>query len=214
MFCRMFASMLFIPLACGLLPVMTQHVLAQQVARGNPSLICKPASASSLRVTLRRQEMDNWCWAASAQMVMEYLGKPVSQCIQANDRLGRKDCCNNPQPDADACDQTGWPEFGRYGFHFQQTMDNVQLSWLQVKNELAPRDGNNLCNFTPFAFAWRWLGGGGHMMVAHGYYTDANGGNWIEVDDPLQEYGPIVSYEDFVKAPDHTHWRDYYDVKQ
>ncbi|MBI5042523.1 MAG: hypothetical protein HZC10_01535 [Nitrospirae bacterium] len=50
---------------------------------------CKPAVIGSLPVTLHPQETQNWCWAASGQMVMDYLGHNVSQCTEANNRFGR-----------------------------------------------------------------------------------------------------------------------------
>ena len=54
---------------------------------------CKPALVGDLPVTLHPQETGMWCWAASGQMVMDYLGTSPSQCTQANNRFGRTDCC-------------------------------------------------------------------------------------------------------------------------
>jgi hypothetical protein len=149
----------------------------QQAGLKSSQPSCSPAPRSSLNVTFHRQEGDYWCWAASAQMVMEYLGKKVSQCEQANKQLSNvthDDCCNNPTPEK--CDRTGWPQFYDYGFVFKKTNTPVHptdhLSWEEVKVQLAPRDPNNPCSFTPFAFSWRVFGGTGHMMVAYGYYID------------------------------------------
>ena len=69
---------------------------------------CDPPVTTELQVTLRPQKTGMWCWAASGQMVMEYLGKPVEQCIQANNRLNRSDCCKSPTPDE--CVMGGWPD--------------------------------------------------------------------------------------------------------
>jgi Papain-like cysteine protease AvrRpt2 len=184
------------------------RVAAQQA--NSSQISCTPAARSSLSVLLRPQKQTYWCWAASAQMVMEYLGKPVEQCEQANHRLSRADCCSNPTPGG--CDRTGWPDFQEYGFTFKQTKQ-AELPWETIKGELAPQNVNNPCGSRPFAFSWRWHNGGGHMMVATGYYTDPDGKNWIEVNDPLQEH-PLVSYEEYVKADgDHTHWDDFYEIK-
>lgn len=84
---------------------------------------CSPALIGSLPVTLHPQETQNWCWAASGQMVMDYLGHNVSQCVQANNRFGRNDCCEidlcptpTEPPTYDAsgncvgCPCGGWPE--------------------------------------------------------------------------------------------------------
>ena len=59
---------------------------------------CVPTDNDHLAVTLHPQETSMWCWAASGQMTMEFLGSNVNQCTQANDRLGRNDCCNLPVP--------------------------------------------------------------------------------------------------------------------
>ncbi len=42
----------------------------------------------------------NWCWAASAEMVMNALEPRVAhrQCAQANERFQRQDCCISGRP--------------------------------------------------------------------------------------------------------------------
>lgn len=171
---------------------------------------CSPPVEESLGVTLRPQETSMWCWAASGQMVMEYLGTNVAQCTQANNRFGRTDCCNSPTPGA--CVVGGWPEFGKYGFSFETT-SNAALSWDDLKDEIA--DATN-CGRRPFAFTWHWPGGGGHMMAAIGYRT-VDGVNFVEVNDP---WAPNVgdhrfdTYDYYVEsAGHHTHWDDYYRVR-
>ena len=145
-----------------------------------------------------------WCWAASGQMVMEFLGVNVTQCDEANKRFGLNDCCNAPSPNR--CVNGGWPEFDKYGFTFQKTA-NAPLSWEAVKSQLD-------CQRKPFAFAWHWSGGGGHMMVVTGYVV-IDDVNWVYVNDP---WPPNVgdrytkSYDDYVSGSDHTHWNDYYNV--
>jgi hypothetical protein len=171
---------------------------------------CTPPSTTSLNVTLRPQQTGQWCWAASGQMVMEYLGSFVAQCTQANNRLGRNDCCNNPTPAA--CVQPGWPEFTRYGFNSAITSDTA-LPWSTVRAHIAPTTASSPCRQQPFAFSWHWVGGGGHMMVARGYQTQS-GTNWVQINDP---WSPNVgntrwiTYDWYVAgANDHTHWNDYY----
>src|SRR5262245_40017709 len=82
---------------------------------------CTPPIVGSQAVTLRPQETGMWCWAASGEMVMDFLGTNVSQCDEANKRFGRTDCCHNPVPNA--CINGGWPEFDKYGFTFNTTSD-------------------------------------------------------------------------------------------
>ena len=177
----------------------------------------KPAVIGSLPVTLHPQETQNWCWAASGQMVMDYLGHNVSQCTEANNRFGRNDCCNidlcPPPTEATphGCVVGGWPEFDKYGFTFKTT-SGAPLTWDQLREQIS---NESYCKKKPFAFSWGWLGGGGHMMVAKGYFTLA-GTNYVVILDP---WAPCVGDEriityDFYNADptDHTHWDDYYDV--
>jgi len=169
---------------------------------------CNPEPAKTLPVTLQLQEADNWCWAASGEMIMEYMGANIEQCDEANKRLGRSDCCNKPTPGA--CDKTGWPEFDKYGFTSKHT-SNAALSWKQVKTQLS-------CKKKPFAFTWKYEGTGGHMMVATGYRT-VDGINFVLGYDPLKE--PLlpankayIPYDEYVSGSYYTHWDDYYDVSK
>ena len=70
---------------------------------------CKPPEIGSQQVILRPQETKLWCWAASGEMIMEFLGVSVEQCDEQNKRFGRTDCCNDPAPKA--CVNGGMPEF-------------------------------------------------------------------------------------------------------
>ena len=166
----------------------------------------------SLAVTLRSQETNMWCWAASGRMTMEYLGHSVSQCVQANKRLGRTDCCEIaacPNPPAnDPCVQGGWPEYSKYGFTASNTSD-AALSFGELWNQFA-------CKGKPVAFSWHWPGGGGHMMVVRGAKILADGTQMVLVSDPWSPCsGDVrwITYSSYVSVPgNHTHWRDYYDI--
>jgi len=190
------------------------QLVAAQTPQQSIAQSCVPAAISSLKVTLRAQKTEQWCWAASAEMLMEYFGKSVQQCDQANARLGRTDCCKAKTPKA--CIAGGWPELPRYGFDFKRT-SGTALAWTDVQAQLAPRDPNNPCSFTPFAFSWHWVGGSGHMMVAVGYKTTSDGKRYVLVNNPWPpskgktEYVLYDAYVDL--SGDHTHWDDFYDVK-
>lgn len=170
---------------------------------------CTPAAQTHLPVTLRPQQTSMWCWAASAQMVMDFLGVSVQQCTEANNEFGRADCCNSPTPSG--CVNGGWPEFDKYGFTFKRT-SNAALSWDQLRMEVADSSG---CGRRPFAFSWHWPGGGGHMMVVIGYQT-VGGVNYVEINDPwAPNVGDhrFITYDFYVASPgDHTHWDDFYQV--
>jgi Papain-like cysteine protease AvrRpt2 len=133
--------------------------------------------------------------------------------VQANNRFNRADCCHIPTPDA--CVLGGWPEFTKYGFTFKRT-DSTALGWDELRSQLAP--AGSACKFAPVAFSWRWIGGGGHMMVATGYTTDASGRRYIYINDPWEpNVGATrtILYDVYDELPgQHTHWDDYYDIKR
>lgn len=166
---------------------------------------CTPnATIGSQAVVLRPQETGMWCWAASGEMCMEFLGASVTQCDEANKRFGRNDCCNSPVPNA--CVNGGWPEFDKYGFTATLT-SNTALSWEDLKKQI-------YCAKKPFAFSWHWTGGGGHMMVVTGYAV-INNVNYVSINDP---WAPnvgnqrFITYAEYVSGSDHTHWNDYYNI--
>jgi hypothetical protein len=186
---------------------MKRLFLSATVALVLAGCACTPPASKILAVTLRPQETGMWCWAASGQMVMEYLGHNVSQGVEANNRFGRTDCTNSPVPSA--CVQGGWPEFNKYHFTSAHT-SNAALTWDQLKSQIG-------CKNKPFAFSWHWTGGGGHMMVVVGYKSQ-NSVNYVEVNDPwppnvgASGNAAIKTYSNYVSGSDHTHWDDYYDV--
>lgn len=163
------------------------------------------ASAGSLDVPLYPQQQDQWCWAASGQMIMSYLGATkVTQCDEANKRLGRTDCCTSPTPTA--CNKAGWPEPEKYGFNYNTY--NGALSYSSLSNEI----NNN----RPVAFSWGWTGGGGHMMVARGFLTTSTGTQYVDVNNPWppnvgDQY--YTTYSNYVSGSDHVHWTDYYNFR-
>lgn len=168
------------------------------------SACCKPATIGSQQVTLRSQETSMWCWAASGEMIMDFLGVNVSQCDEANKRFSRTDCCNSPVPNA--CVNGGWPEFDKYGFSFKTTSD-APLSWDQTKQQI-------YCEKKPFAFSWHWSGGGGHMMAVIGYVS-IDGVNYVTINDPWPpNVGDqrTITYDAYVSGSGYTHWNDYYDI--
>lgn len=165
---------------------------------------CRPEVMATQPVALRPQETGMWCWAASGEMAMDFLGTDVTQCDQANRRFGRTDCCNNPVPNA--CVNGGWPEFAKYGFNSEHTSD-APLSWEQVRSEI-------YCAKRPFAFSWHWSGGGGHMMIVRGYVT-LEGTNYVYVNDPwAPNVGDqrIIPYDAYVSGAGYTHWDDYFRI--
>lgn len=164
------------------------------------------AANRALAVDRIGQETDSWCWAAGTQMTTKFAGVSVRQCDQANARFNRGDCCDSPN--SDACRIGGWPDFPRWGFNTDITDWGVALTWVQLKAQI---DANR-----PVTYAWGWVGGGGHIMVAVAYQYWAANDIWILINDPL----PVgsgssrwITYNEFVAAPNHhTHQVDYYNT--
>jgi hypothetical protein len=188
------------------------------------SSCCSPGVIGSLPVQRHAQETDNWCWAASGQMIMHYLGHDVSQCTQANTRFGRTDCCTidlcpapTEAPTFDAagncnnCACPGWPQFDQFGFTFKRT-NGTALSWSDLRSQVS---NQQYCKKKPFAFSWGWTGGGGHMMVVKGFVTLA-GVDYVVILDPWAPCSGderIITYADYVdRAGSYTHWDDFYDI--
>ena len=169
------------------------------------SSCCTPnAMIGSQPVALHAQQTSMWCWAASGQMCMEFLGTSPSQCTQANNRFGRTDCCNSTVPTD--CVNGGWPEFDKYNFTFNRT-SNTALSWDALKKQI-------YCKKKPVAFSWHWNGGGGHMMVVTGYAVIDNE-RYLFINDPWapnegDQYS--ITYDNYVSGGNHTHWDDFYDI--
>jgi chitodextrinase len=171
---------------------------------------------SGLDVTLYPQIESNWCWAASGEMVMTFLGAPVEQCAEANDLAGRTDCCTSATSEANACNVTGWPDWTFWGFKYSATTDGTALTFAQLQAEIAAR--------RPVGFSWHWSSGGGHYMVAIGAEVDENGVEWVTVNDPWSpNVGEqvVLTYEDYVSGPagvdatattSYTHWLDQYGI--
>lgn len=155
------------------------------------------------------QETEQWCWAASGAMTMNYIRKnpALTQCSQANQRFRFRDidCCTKPTHPW--CVQTGWPDYEANGFSKQKTV-NASLEWGEIKRQI-------YCRKTPFAFSWHMAGDSGHMMVAIGYKT-ANQRRYVEVNNPYPgiKNRDIYSYAKYKGGGgfDHTHWDDFYEI--
>ena len=179
--------------------LLPENNAAQTWALGSFSL-----DTTILPVALIPQKTNMWCWAASAEMIMKYLGKDVSQCEQANYRFNQTDCCILPTPSK--CIQGGWPNFSHWGFNSNTTTWGTALSFAQLEAQFVGND--------PIGFSWGWTGGGGHMMVARGIKKSAQ---MVYINDPWSpNVGDTrwISYSDYVSGSNHVHWRDYYDISK
>src|SRR3954462_15520014 len=92
------------------------------------------AEVVTLPVPLIGQQTNQWCWATTLQMSVSHTGTAVTQCSQANARLARADCCNNPTPAA--CVQPGWPDYNRVNYNSAVTPTGTALTFAQIKAEI------------------------------------------------------------------------------
>jgi hypothetical protein len=147
-----------------------------------------------------------WCWAASGQMIMDYLGTNVAQCVQADLFFNVSDCCAGDTPAI--CVNGGWPQFEKYGFQYDYTQ-NQALTFSNIQDQINQNK--------PIAFSWHWLDSegnddrSGHMMVVYGW-AFINGIQYVIVHDPDGQYEGQMTYESYVSGSDHNHWNDFYNI--
>jgi hypothetical protein len=137
-----------------------------------------PPSRWTLPVELRAQETEVWCWAATGQMTMEFLGMNVPQSEQANLAFRRNDCGQRPVPSP--CIRGGEIVLKPYGFSYD-------VSTRPLSEETIVRQIHTLRK--PIPFAWRFPGGGGHAALVVGYARQADGGLLVECLDPYPPPG-------------------------
>jgi hypothetical protein len=188
--------------ALALLPVETPPAGAQE----------KPPDRWSLPVKLHAQETEVWCWAATGQMTMEFMGKEVSQGEQANLAFRRNDCGQRPTPRP--CARGGEILLRPYGFSYE-TATRPLTEQALVHQLHALRK--------PVPFAWRFPGGGGHAALVTGYVRQADGPLLVECLDPYPPPGKdarawegghrvFMPYGRWVGDYDHTFGHAFFNV--
>jgi hypothetical protein len=186
--------LLSVVLTFGGLTLVTRVTVAS--ARRQPTM---------LNVRLIPQETGLWCWAASAQMILDYYKRPVSQCEQANHGLPHnQDCCLKPTPDE--CIRVSWPDFQNYGLK-ADTTHYAALTWDQLQQQIA--------NGYPVAMTLEATGGGGHMMVVYGVGVTGTD-SLVYIKDPMPvDSGSlkVYKYAAYVQGQGYTHWNDYYNIR-
>ncbi len=167
----------------------------------------------TLGVTQHNQEQNQWCWAASSQTIMEYLGTWVSQCNQATYLKGLSSgyCCSYPS--SSACNGSGASISGMSNnlahWGFTNTWTNSSLSFTQLRGEI---ESNR-----PFNADITWTGGGGHALVVYGYDCPNSGVYWTDPwnqswgSDGYSSYN-YATYSYFLSASDHWWFASIYNI--
>lgn len=172
---------------------------------------CKPELIGNVPNSLKPQETNNWCWAATTQMLAAHLGISVTQCSLANQRFGRTDCCN-PQnegascPKTNNCNMPGWLMLDEVGVKFEET--STARSWVDMRKQI-------FCSKKPMGYAYGTPGVVGHVLVVKGYFT-LNGTNYLVLNDPWSPCSGeerMITYEQYADpAGSATHWNTWYNI--
>jgi hypothetical protein len=197
----------------------------------------------SLRFSPQATRANNWCWAASGQMIMEALGDRTNkacQCRQAEQVLGVKGCCVTPSSCVPAddlparCDRPRWPAFVEkpewYDFTYATTCDALAgrqdddacdakpLGWTALTAEL--------CAGRPVIASLRSRGSTkGHTVVVKGFSTRPH--RRVLVLDPMRlcpaerdcegelDESFWISYDEYARGWNGmVHWVDFFGIRR
>lgn len=160
------------------------------------------AQNKSLAVPMYYQEYDRWCWDASSQMMMKFLGKSVAQCTIANWALGVTNACYGPGGGPRAAwnnAANGSPGWGWEGV--------IMAAWglpggyyytrALTQSEIVSAINAN----KPIALEWAWNSGSGHAVVITGYKSN---GATVLINDPWD--GPVAMSYAYAKTPSGGYW--------
>lgn len=160
----------------------------------------------TLVIPLYGQETNVWCWDAASLMVIKYFrpASPLTQCQIATQGTPGQACCTTPTPAP--CVHTGWEMLSANGFTFSTSA--TALPFADFVGQITINK--------PVMYAVGWTGGGGHMMVADGWFVLGNV-NYVQVNNP---WPPNVgtqeqqTYDYWVGGPwyDHVTWADFYNI--
>ncbi len=167
---------------------------------------CNPEIIGNVPNTLHAQQTNNWCWAATTQMLAQHFGISVNQCDLANHRLGRNDCCTGDCPKNANCNKPGWLELDFVGLTFSESA--TALSWDQLKRQI-------FCSKKPMGYAYGTPGVVGHVLVIKGYVT-VGGTNYLVLNDPWSPCNGserLITYNEYADpSGTATHWDTFYNL--
>ena len=167
-------------------------------------------SEKSLTIELYEQETISWCWAASAQTVINYFRTaagqaPLTQCSLVDDLLTPPETCCGPARHSDSCLRGDLPEkvFVKKGFTYAPEIKdppNRENLWGKVTNQI--------CEEKPIVLAEYFVDGGGHNSSIYGFGGNGQvGERWVDIYDHLDK--PIdveqVNYDNELYFVDRDH---------
>jgi hypothetical protein len=184
-------------------------VVVAAIALGGCCSASKADMTSSQSVNLRPQETNNWCWAATTEMIAETMGVSLDQCDLANDRFGRTDCCEGSCPKNDDCNMPGWTMFTETGATYDSS--STPLSWNALKEEI-------YCDGKPMAYAYGPKSGGvGHVLVIYGYAELGSSGSmrYLFLKDPWSPCNGqdrSITYDEYSNSGTTDHWETMHNI--
>ena len=188
--------------------LMILQVSGQANAQPTP---CDP-SGKSLELEPHQQETDVWCWAASAQMIMEFHGSSQAQCFIVDatyrDSLSIDTCCGrNKEKDECLIRGRAGKALTAFSFTVGQVVENPDpFRWKDLTGQI--------CRGLPFIFAAAWGKGGFHTHVVQGYKVESDGDKVVEIYDHFGEDFEERSFDDLVPDPgEDMRYRVYTDIE-
>lgn len=151
--------------------------------RNVPLAPLPPSPNNPLGVIWIKQKQTEWCWAACADMVLDFYQDPnVDQCHLANSASGAAGgtCCANPtsqtcnRPLSDAEISQLWTTHG-----IQRIPRASQVAFLEIQIEITAG--------RPVEVAWS-RNVGDHLVIVHGWRV-TSAGEEVYVNDPAKGGG-------------------------
>lgn len=146
--------------------------------------------------TVSQNPRDEWCWAACAEMVLRFLGSPITMCQVAGLILVRDDCC----PSSEACDvgldvEEVDKAFDRAGLAANR-FEALTFEEVRAQIEGAPALGTAGMPLPrrPIVAGIAWESSGGHLIVISGWRV-VGSKRFVKVNDPIYTSGDIL-FED------------------
>ena len=150
----------------------------------------------------------SWCWAATAQNVMDFHGTKIEQCelvanVYSQLYPDKKTCCGETV--TECWGRGGFPEWVFDGFRFSSLPPktyNKNLTWENATEEI--------CQNRPFISSLDMFGGDKHSVVITGYSVRRG----VRIYDPILDDFAWETYADFFEdqSPDYQRVRDTYKI--
>lgn len=169
-----------------------RHYLPKFIAVAAVALLAATSSCFGyvLSVPYHAQEKNNWCWCASAQMVLEFYGHTYTQTEIAQWAVGGQDIANYLYGSTDANMHGDDEILAHYG-DIESTGLAYAISYSTLSGEME--------HTRPVIIRWGWDSEGGHILVIRG----ADSEDEVYLNDPW--YGQSINTYSWVcRGSSHT----------